>query len=358
MVRMKTPLRALVVLGLLAASCVAPANPPAIASPTPPPTQPTTGSVAPTVRPVPTRYEASVFVSDASNVSALAVGDTQLFLAVNVLGARPGDTQSSIAAIPLLTGGGQIGTLTGPATLGGTQAIGMQVGGVAVFKNEVYFSRQFGPNARDSGVFRYSGNQLTVVAGGPGSPATLSPGGDGGQATAASLDTPAGIAFNAAADLFVAEVGAGRVRRVSGGMISTYAGRGPCGVIDPPTPGPATQTLLCGPELVAANATGDLYVTRRGWTWIAKVSQLGALTVINKFQASGLAVDANGALLATDGTSGRVVRFDATGLATTIADGLGIVSALAVGPDGSIYVLHSTAPSGTFLLKVTKLRPM
>jgi hypothetical protein len=31
---------------------------------------------------------------------------------------------------------------------------------------------------------------------------------------------------------------------------------------------------------------------------------------------------------------------------------------LAVGPDGSIYVLNSTAPSGSLQLKITKLRPM
>jgi len=32
--------------------------------------------------------------------------------------------------------------------------------------------------------------------------------------------------------------------------------------------------------------------------------------------------------------------------------------ALAVGPDGSIYVTNSTAPSGTTLFKITKLRPL
>jgi hypothetical protein len=63
-------------------------------------------------------------------------------------------------------------------------------------------------------------------------------------------------------------------------------------------------------------------------------------------------------LLATDGKAGRVVRFDAAGKEDTIADGLGIVFALAVGPDGSIYVLNSTASPGTLRLQVTRLRPM
>jgi hypothetical protein len=169
-----------------------------------------------------------------------------------------------------------------------------------------------------------------------------------------------GIGFNAAGDLFIAESGAGRVRRVSAGVISTDAGRGPCGdTLSPPSPGPATQVALCLPGLLAVNATGDLFVTWRGRAWIARVDRSGALSVFaTNFQASGLATDTNGALLATDGTTGRVVRFDATGKPTTIADGLGQAVALAVGPHGSIYVINSTTPSGTFLPKVTKLRPM
>lgn len=358
---MKMPLRSVIAVGLLAAACTTPASPAAIATPTASPTPTPAASVAPTVRPVPTRYEASVFVSDASNVVALAVGDTQLFLAVNVLGARPGDTVSSIAAVSLLTGGGPIGTITGPGTLGATQAVGIQVGGLAVFKNEPYFSRRFGPTAQDTGVFRLVAvNQVMPVAGGPGSPTALSPAGDGGPASAASLDVPAGIAFSAAGDLFIAETGPGRVRRVSNGVISTYAGRGPCGdALLPSTPLPATQALICGPELLAVNAAGDLFIARRGGGWIAKVDRSGTLNAFNNdFQASGLAIDMNGSLLATDGKAGRVVRFDATGHAITIADGLGIVTALAVGPDGSIYVINSTAPSGSTQFKITKLRPL
>jgi sugar lactone lactonase YvrE len=169
-----------------------------------------------------------------------------------------------------------------------------------------------------------------------------------------------GIAFNTAGDLFIAESGAGLVRRVSGGVISTYAGRGPCGVaLLPSSPGPATQALLCNANLLAVNASGDLFVSTTGGGYIAKVDRTGTLSAFNQdFQATSLAIDTNGSLLATDGKAGRVVRFDATGHAMTIADGLGIVSALAVGPDGSIYVLHSTAPSGTFLPKITKLRPL
>jgi hypothetical protein len=347
--------RALILLGLLAASCTAAVGPPATASPTQSLTPTTAPSVAPTTKPAPTQYEASVVVSDARDVTALAINDPLLVLAKNVPGALPGDTRSSVAVMPLSGGS--------PTTLTGTEAVGVFVGGVAVFQMGIYFSREFGASPRDSGVFRPAatppGSQAQPLVAGPGSPATLSPNGDGGPASAASLDRPAGIAFNTVGDLFIAESGAGLVRRVSGGVISTYAGRGPCGVaLLPSSPGPATQALLCNPNLLAVNATGDLFVSQSGGGYIAKVDRSGTLSAFNNdFQATSLAIDTNGSLLATDGKAGRVVRFDATGHAITIADGLGIVFALAVGPDGSIYVLNSTAPRGTLLLQVTKLRP-
>ena len=317
-------------------------QPTAIGTPTASDSPTSPAATAPAANPVPTRYDASVLVNDARDVTALAIDDPLLILAKNVLGAGPSDTRSSLAAMRLSGGS--------PATLTGTEAVGVFVGGVAVFQGGVYFSREFGANPRDSGVFRYTSTP-------PGGQATPIVGGDGGIATAASLDQPAGIAFNTSGDLFIAESGAGRVRRVSGSVISTYAGRGPCGAaLLPSSPAPATQVLICAPRLLAVNATGDLFVAQSGG--IAKVDRSGTLSAFNNdFQASGLAIDTNGALLATDGKAGRVVRFDATGHAITIADGLGIVFALAVGPDGSIYVLNSTAPRGTLLLQVTRLRP-
>jgi hypothetical protein len=51
--------------------------------------------------------------------------------------------------------------------------------------------------------------------------------GDGGPATDARLNTPAGLAFDGAGRLYIADQGNDRVRRVdAGGMITTVAGRG------------------------------------------------------------------------------------------------------------------------------------
>jgi hypothetical protein len=54
-------------------------------------------------------------------------------------------------------------------------------------------------------------------------------GGDGGPATSALLDSPEGIAFDAAGNLYIADSGNHRIREVTAGVIATLAGPGPCG---------------------------------------------------------------------------------------------------------------------------------
>ena len=52
-------------------------------------------------------------------------------------------------------------------------------------------------------------------------------GGDGGPATEAKLNAPAGLAFDAAGNLYIADQGNDRVRRVdTEGVITTVAGGG------------------------------------------------------------------------------------------------------------------------------------
>jgi NHL repeat len=311
----------------LALLALAPAcMPPIGMSMTPSPTS--FGTSAPS-SPAPIRYEATVIVADARWADWLAVGETELFLARNMRGARANGTRSSIAAVPLSGGD--------PVELPGTETFGVEISGIAVSKNIVYFSRVGGPALRDSGVFRYSSGRLVAV-------------------TTNSLSSPAGLAINNAGDLFIADTSGGRVQRLSGGTMTTYAGRAGCGDRNP-GPGPATEAALCGPELLALSATGDLYVAGRGATWVARVDTAGTLSVVVKdFGPSSLAIDAKGTLLAGDGAKRRLVSFDAAGRATVVADDLGFISAISVGTDGSIYVLHSIATGGAPLERVTRLR--
>ena len=85
-------------------------------------------------------------------------------------------------------------------------------------------------------------------------------GGDGGPATAAQLDEPAGLALDAVGNLYIADSGNHRVRRIApDGTISTIAGTGVEGFSG--DGGPATAAQLNNPIGVAVDAVGNVYFT-------------------------------------------------------------------------------------------------
>ncbi len=97
--------------------------------------------------------------------------------------------------------------------------------------------------------------------------------GDGGPAVDASFTEPIGLALDAAGNLYVADSGNGRVRRINlaTGAITTVAGGGG---LEPP--GKATLIRLDFPQSLAVDATGNLYITEAFRIW--KVTPAGELT--------------------------------------------------------------------------------
>jgi hypothetical protein len=73
-------------------------------------------------------------------------------------------------------------------------------------------------------------------------------GGDGGPATAADLNLPTGLAFDSAGNVYIADSGNNRVRKVSpNGTITTVAGDG-------------TSAVLAAPSAVAVSPSGVLFI--------------------------------------------------------------------------------------------------
>ena len=83
-------------------------------------------------------------------------------------------------------------------------------------------------------------------------------GGDNGPATNANLNTPVGQAIDAAGNLYIADGGNDRVRKISNGVITTVAGNGVQGFSG--DGGPATSAMLNDPYGVAVDSAGDVYV--------------------------------------------------------------------------------------------------
>jgi len=111
-----------------------------------------------------------------------------------------------------------------------------------------------------------SGAISTIV--GTGTPGFA---GDGGAATQAQLNQPSAVALDAAGNLYIADMGNHRVRRVApDGKISTIAGNGQIGRGAEGIP--ATQSPLNYPSSVAVDAKGDVLIVDWQNYLIRKVS--------------------------------------------------------------------------------------
>jgi len=86
-------------------------------------------------------------------------------------------------------------------------------------------------------------------------------GGDGGPATSALLNYPAGVALDAAGNLYIADTHNQRIRMVSAatGTITTLAGNGRSGYEG--DGGPATSAQLSFPVSVVVDHSGNIYVS-------------------------------------------------------------------------------------------------
>ena len=82
--------------------------------------------------------------------------------------------------------------------------------------------------------------------------------GDGGAATSASLNSPGGIVLDSAGTLFIVDTLNERVRKVSGGAISTVAGTGTVGYSG--DGGPALQAQFNLPFAITLDKAGNVYV--------------------------------------------------------------------------------------------------
>lgn len=141
--------------------------------------------------------------------------------------------------------------------------------------------------------FDPTSSTFTVIAG------TTLPGfsGDGGLATNAQLYFPVSVAFDVAGDLLIADVGNGRIRKVSAatGEISTVAGGG----WDPYDAVPARDAELNGPWAVTAGADGSIYVVETDGNRVRRIApDSGLITTVAGSGAYGFAGDGGPAQLA------------------------------------------------------------
>ncbi|HSB13927.1 MAG TPA: hypothetical protein VLE22_05675 [Bryobacteraceae bacterium] len=223
--------------------------------------------------------------------------------------------------------------------------------------------------------------------------------GDGGPAANAQLNFPNDITVDAGGNLYIADQGNRRIRKVfTTGIITTVAGNGSAGYSG--DGGPAASAQLSQPRGVAVDAGGNLYIADTDNFRIRKVSTAGIITTVTGNGSAGysgdggpgvdaqlnypngVAVDAGGNLYIADEGNNRIRKVSATGIITTVAgngsrgysgDGGPATSAqitfpsdVAVDAGGNLYItdysnnvirlLTPTSSTCTYTLSATSLQ--
>jgi len=100
--------------------------------------------------------------------------------------------------------------------------------------------------------------------------------GDGGAATSAQLNQPNGIVVDSSGNIYIADGGNHRVRKISGGTISTFAGNGTAGYSGDGKA--ATAAELNNPVGLALDPAGNLYIADAANSVIREVTTNGNIT--------------------------------------------------------------------------------
>ncbi|WP_199509112.1 NHL repeat-containing protein, partial [Flavobacterium sp. AG291] len=147
-----------------------------------------------------------------------------------------------------------------------------------------------------------------------------------GSGTSASFNGINKIVFDSANNAYVADGSSHKIRKITpDGIVSTFAGTGSAGSDN----GPRTNATFNGPEGLAIDASGNLYVADYSNNRIRKITPSG---VVSTFAGSGTAGATNG-----------------TGTAATFQDPRGIT----IDPSGNLYIaeysnnrIRKITPSG------------
>ena len=213
--------------------------------------------------------------------------------------------QSGVAVYPtisgtstLFAGSGTAGATNGSST---TAQFSSPAGVAADYEGNVYVADKTNNRIR-----KIESNGTTTTFAGSGTAGAAN-----GTGAAAQFNSPTDVAIGPLGNIYVADTGNNRVRKITpDGVVTTFAGSGVAGS----TNGTGTAASFNAPTSIAIDASGSLYVADTSNNRIRKIEQSAVVTT---FAGSGVAGSANG-----------------TGTAATFNGPSGI----AIDKEGTVYV--------------------
>ncbi|CAN1544636.1 Secretion system C-terminal sorting domain [Flavobacteriaceae bacterium] len=198
-----------------------------------------------------------------------------------------------------------------------------------------------------------------------------------GTSATAQFNSPKGVCVDATGNVFVADFGSFRIRKITtSGVVTTLAGSD-YGYAD----GTGTATLFRRPTDICVDTSGNIYVADREIHAIRKITQTGVVTTIagavlqqgnadgtgsnSRFSyPEGISIDALGNLYIADTFNNLVRKITPSGVVTTLAgstqgyaDGMGTAAQFARPKDVCIDMAGNVYVIDCFNYRIRKITP-